>query len=331
MMNVRLTTMMSTLALAACAAGQEPELQQSWQQRAALPEARTEVSVTTDGRLIYLAGGFGEPTGGQVTAPRALYVYDAAGDAWSAAGSIPEGVNHAGLVHLNGKLYLIGGFRETSFAPTGAVRIFDIAARTWSDGTPLPTPRGALTTVVVNGRIHAIGGNAVASALDHRDHGIGVDGSSVGTHEVYDPATSTWTRRAPLPTPRNHLGAAVANGRIHVVGGRVGSNLTMTTHEVYDPATDTWTTAAAVPTGRSGIAVVGHQGHIYVFGGETNGKTFDEAERFDTRTGAWAALPRMPTPRHGLGAATVGNAIYVISGGPSPGFAFSGLNEVLKP
>jgi hypothetical protein len=324
------------LALAGCTGtAQEPALPQAWQQRAPLPEGRTEVSVAADGRLIYLAGGFGPGSGGQAAAPRTLFVYDPAADRWSSPGSIPEGVNHAGLVHLNGKLYLIGGFREHTFTPTGVVRIYDVASGTWTERAPLPTPRGALTTVVLSGRIHAIGGNAAnASSLDHRDHGVGTDASSVGTHEVYDPASNTWSRRAPLPTPRNHLGAAVVNGRIHVVAGRVGGNFTMTTHEVYDASSDDWTSAAAVPTGRSGIAVVEHQGYVYVFGGETGGqvsKTFDEAERFDPRTNTWESLPPMPTARHGLGAAAVGNAIFVISGGPRPGLAFSGANEMLTP
>jgi N-acetylneuraminic acid mutarotase len=136
-----------------------------------------------------------------------------------------------------------------------------------------------------------------------------------------------------MPTARNHLGAAVVNGKIHAVGGRVGGNFTMTEHEVYDVATNAWTSAPPVPTGRSGIAVVELAGKIYVFGGEVGGaggKTFDEAEQFDP-AGRWESLPRMPTARHGLGAAGVSGAIYVISGGPAPGFAFSGANERLVP
>lgn len=308
---------------------------QEWQSRAAMPDLRTEVSVTTDGRLIYVAGGFA-PAGGQdATAPRQMFAYDPDADAWTTTDSIPEGVNHAGLVHLDGKLYVVGGFRENTFTPTGAVHIHDPESGAWTQGASMPTPRGALAVVVLDGKIHAIGGNAAdATSLDHEQHGVGDDASSVGTHEVYDPASDTWTQRTPMPTPRNHLGAAVANGRIHVVGGRVGGDFTMTAHEVYDPATDVWTSAPALPTGRSGIAVVEHQGLVYVFGGETMGavqKTFDEAERFDPGTDAWEAMPAMPTARHGLGAAVVGPSIYVISGGPQPGFAFSGANEVLTP
>ena len=130
---------------------------------------------------------------------------------------------------------------------------------------------------------------------------------------------------------RNHHGAAVAGGRIYVPGGRVGGDMTMTAHEVYDPATNSWSNAAALPTGRSGIAVLTHEERVYVFGGEMSARTFDDAERFDPRTNRWESLDEMPTARHGLGAASVGRSIYVISGGPQPGFAFSGANERLTP
>lgn len=317
------------------ASGEPEETTAAWETRAPLPEVRTEVSVATDGSRIWLAGGFGPAEGQGASAPRGLWLYDPAADAWSPPGEIPEGVNHAGFVHHDGRLYLVGGFREATFDPVGHVRIYDPATNAWSQGAPIPTPRGALAVVVVGGRIHAIGGNAAdAGSLDHEQHGVGDDDSSVGTHEVYDPATDTWSQLAPLPTPRNHLGAGVLDGRIHVVGGRVGGDFRFTTHEVYDPATDSWTSAAPLPTGRSGIAVVATDGFLYVFGGETFGevsKTFDEAERFDPQTGSWESLPPMPTARHGLGAAAVDGRIHVLSGGPSPGFAFSGVHEVWVP
>jgi N-acetylneuraminic acid mutarotase len=306
---------------------------EEWHVRAPLPDERTEVSVTTDGRNVYVIGGFAEAAAQRATAPRGMHVYDPAADSWTTPDSIPEGVNHAGFVHHDGRLYIVGGFRENTFDPIGNVRIYDSASGRWSEGAPMPTPRGALAVVVLDGRIHAIGGNATAAdALTEHEHHVGEDDSSVGTHETYDPATGTWTRLAPMPTARNHHGAAVLEGRIHVVAGRVGRNFEMTTHEVYDPATGTWTTASPVPTGRSGIAVVARAGRLYIFGGETftgRARTFDDAERFDPATGTWQALPPMPTARHGLGAAVVADAIHVVAGGPGPGFAFSGTHEVL--
>jgi N-acetylneuraminic acid mutarotase len=270
-----------------------------------------------------------------MAAPRAMYAYDPASDRWSQPTMLPEGVNHTALVHVAGKLYVVGGFRGSTRQPTGALHIYDLATQQWSAGAPMPTPRGALAVAVLNGKIHAIGGNADnAPALATHDHRVARDASSVGTHEAYDPATNTWERRAPMPTARNHHAAAAVDGRIHVVGGRMGGDFTMTTHEVYDPARDAWTDGPPLPTGRSGIAAVTLEGRLYAFGGEVFGtahKTFDEAERYDPRANRWEAMPRMPTARHGLGAAALGGAIHVLSGGPQPGGSFSTAHEVFSP
>lgn len=306
---------------ASAASDEVPQASGEWTQRAPLPEERTEVSAATDGERIYLLGGFMREGDDRTSAPRTVYAYDPAEDEWSDVTELPEGVNHAGLVALDGRLYLVGGYRENTFEPTDALRILDPQTGEWQDGAPLPTARGALAVAVVDGRIHAIGGTVAGR-------------ESVGTHEVYDPADDSWATLAPMPTPRNHHGAAVVGGRIHVPAGRVGDEFRLTVHEVYDPETDSWSEAAPLPTGRSGVAVVALDGRVYVFGGETFGderRTFDEAERYDPAADRWEALPPMPTARHGLGGAAVGDSVYVIAGGPEPGFAFSAVNERLTP
>lgn len=303
-----------------------------WTTHAPLPQRRTEVSVTTDGERIYLAGGFGPPEGQErARAPRTLWAYHPAEDSWAAIGTIPEGVHHAAFVHHQGRLYLLGGFRETTFEPVANVRIYDIATGEWSEGAPMPTPRGAAGYALLDGRIHVIGGNVASPEVVAGMEGVRItEDRSVNVHEAYDPAADRWTRLAPMPTPRNHLGAAALNRRIHAVVGRADGNFTMTTHEIYDPVSDSWSAGPPVPTGRSGVAVVAHEGYVYVFGGETFGddaRTFADAERFDPRANGWEILPPMPTARHGLGAAAYGTAIYVIAGGPQPGFSFGAVNE----
>jgi N-acetylneuraminic acid mutarotase len=298
-----------------------PRVEGEWTQRAPLPDERTEVSVTTDGRHIYLAGGFVQSGARQADAPRTVYAYDPEADAWSHITDLPEGVNHAGLVHLDGRLYVVGGYRENTFEPVDTLRIFALETRQWSEGAPLPTPRGAHAATVLDGRIHAIGG---------RTHGR----MDVGAHEAYDPGTDRWASLAPLPTPRNHHAAAAVDGMIVVPAGRDDASFELTVNEIYDPQADAWRSGAPVPTGRSGVAVAVLDGRVYLFGGETfrpERRTFDEAERYDPRADAWEALPPMPTARHGLGAAAVDGAIYVISGGPEAGFAFSDRNERLVP
>jgi N-acetylneuraminic acid mutarotase len=311
------------------------QVEARWTTQTPLPQRRTEVSVTTDGERIFVAGGFGPPEGQErASAPRSLWAYNPTDDNWSSIGTIPEGVHHAAFAQVGGRLYILGGFRETSFDPVPNVRIYDLATAQWSEGAPMPTPRGAAGFAVLDGRIHVIGGNVASpeEAHDHEGGRVTAD-RSVNVHEAYDPVTDTWTRLAPMPTPRNHLGAATLNRRIHAVVGRADGNFTMTTHEIYNPETDSWTSGPPVPTGRSGVAVVAHQGHLYVFGGETfgdNPRTFRDAERFDPEANRWETLPAMPTARHGLGAAPYGAWIYVISGGPQPGFSFGDVNERLE-
>ena len=92
---------------------------------------------------------------------------------------------------------------------------------------------------------------------------------------MYDPATDAWSELAPLPTAREHRGAAVVNGRIYVPGGRFETFENNTgVHEAYDPTTDEWQTLASLPTARSGTATAALDGRVLVFGGEESAGTF---------------------------------------------------------
>ncbi len=97
---------------------------------------------------------------------------------------------------------------------------------------------------------------------------------------MYDPASNTWSARAPIPTPRDHLAAAEEGGRLYVVGGRIDGSYArnLSANEVYDPAADRWETLEPLPTARSGIAAAVLDGRVFVFGGEATSGTFDEVE-----------------------------------------------------
>jgi Kelch motif len=65
-----------------------------------------------------------------------------------------------------------------------------------------------LAAAVIDGRLYAIGGR--------------IDGNysrNLSTNESYDPATDRWEQRAPMPTARSGIAAAVLHGRIFVFGG----------------------------------------------------------------------------------------------------------------
>ena len=85
--------------------------------------------------------------------------------------------------------------------------------------------------------------------------GAGGPDGDVGTTEEYDPATDTWRTRSPMPTPRDHIAISAMDGKIYVIGGRLGTfTRNVGDNEEYDPMTDNWAKKARLPTPRSGIS-----------------------------------------------------------------------------
>jgi N-acetylneuraminic acid mutarotase len=237
--------------------------------------------------------------------------------------------HHVALVELNGKIYAFGGFVPPASGPPAWVPIdnaweYDTAADSWKALAPMPTKRGSPVAAAVNGKIYVIGGAsthpgssepAVHPARPHR---------SVATVEEYDPATNTWRARSPMPTARNHAAIGAVNGKIYVLGGRVGAAFVGVSSptdlvEEYDPATDQWgAIRARMPTPRSAVAWGVHNGRIYVAGGEFQNDQFMAAfralEAYEPAKNSWTVLPRMPVPRHGLAGGVIGNRLHLVSG-----------------
>src|SRR5262249_58006675 len=94
--------------------------------------------------------------------------------------------------------------------------------KSWSKGPDLPTARGALTATAHENKIYAIGGakNPTYSTPELRPT---VPVENMATNEVLDIAGGTWSAAAPMLTARNHHGASLIEGKIYVVGGRIGS------------------------------------------------------------------------------------------------------------
>jgi hypothetical protein len=135
----------------------------------------------------------------------------------------------------------------------------------------------------------------------------------------YTPAGSMlsgdlWSFVAPLPTPRYHLAAASANGRIYAIGGRDNNNVILNTLDVYDPSTNSWSIAAPMPTARQDLAAASLNGKIYVMGGQDAGGRLGTVEVYDPSTNSWSTAASLPTPRFGLAAAIVNGQVYAIGG-----------------
>lgn len=314
------------ITLSAFAQSTQPEPDRGvWHTAAPAPTKRTEVAAVTLRDKIYVVGGFEQPSLSNLmnlSITASVEAYDPAVDRWTTKAPMPVGLHHVGIGTTGGRLYVIGGYRQSGLSvwnPVATVYAYDPATDSWDERAPMPTARGALSVTEHEGKLYAIGGydgNANSAAV-----------------EVYDPESNTWDSRAPVPTARDHLATAAVSGKVYAIGGRLlgdyRRNLSVT--EMYDPVGDRWTRVADLPTARSGITAAEVGGRVYVFGGEGEKGTFRENEAYDPAHDAWQTMAPMPTGRHGLGSAVVRGLIHIISGGPTPGGSFSNLNEVFTP
>ena len=145
---------------------------------------------------------------------------------------------------------------------------------------------------------------------------------TVNTVFAYDPATNSWSTKAPMPTKRQSAASGVIAGKLYVAGGvklpdsgfifDVLANL-----EAYDPVSNSWTTLAPMPTARSAAGAGVVNGILYVIGGAIDSSTIVSVatvEAYDPATNTWSTRAPMPAPRHQVGVAVVGDILYAIGG-----------------
>jgi N-acetylneuraminic acid mutarotase len=282
----------------------------AWQRLADIPTPRSEVGAAAIDNTVVVIGGFG----GSSVVER----YDPSARSWRREPDLPVAVDHPMAAAIaagpRAGVYVTGGY---SNGPPIA-RTFYLArnATAWREVAPMPEPRGAAAIVAIGERLYVVGG---ANAL----------GLAVTTLE-YDAAADRWSSKAVIPTRRDHLAAAVLDGRACAVGGReLSAARNLPAFECYDPQRDAWERMPAAPTARGGVgaAVVGTR--LLFIGGERPEGTFKEVEIFDSATRAWTKGPDLPTPRHGIGVVAVGDTVYVMSGGPTPGGSQTPVCEAL--
>ena len=193
-----------------------------WVPREPMPTARGSVAVAAwDGR-IYAMGG------SPAARERDFAVYDPAMDAWTPLPDLITPRNHLAAGVIGGLIYAVGG-RIGSIAPslnTGALEVFDPSMGQWTALPPMPTARSGIAAAVLDGQLVVFGGEG----NDERPDGMFEE------VEAYDPVSGLWTPRAPMPTPRHGIGAAVLGDEIFIPGGGPVEGFGVTgVHEVYLP------------------------------------------------------------------------------------------------
>lgn len=297
-----------------------------WVKLAPFPEPAEEVLGASAGGKLYVFAGIAPGW-----KPKALvYEYDPAADKWTRKKPMALASHHVAITELHGKIYAFGGFVLPASGPAAWQPIdnafeYDPVTDNWKALAPMPTKRGAAGAAAVGDKLYVIGGasmlpgskdSAIHPARAHR---------SLTTVEEYDPATNTWRERSMMPTPRNHLAIGAVDGKIYVLGGRIGAAFIsgggnrLDLVEEYDVAADSWNSVRArMPTARSAVAFGVHGGRVYVAGGEHQdynlSTAFRALEGFDAARKQWFVMPPMPLQRHGLAGAVLGNRMHLISG-----------------
>lgn len=173
----------------------------------------------------------------------------------------------------------------------------------WNTKAPFAPPgRFGAGAAEIGGKVYVAGGTEIGAPPSNR-------------LDVFDPATNSWTAKAPMNVARYMVGVAAANGRLYVAGGLDSSNTASNLLEEYTPQTNTWRTLPVMPeAGHENLAAA--NGKLYTAGGYRNGDLPTLLE-FDTATEAWTQRASMPLGARSsvaLAAASDGS-IYAIGGG----------------
>jgi glucose/arabinose dehydrogenase len=233
-----------------------------WTTTASLPGPAVEnpTVVALNDRL-YAFGGSTAPFSGAVSNAA---VFDPASGAWTALAPMPTPRGGATAQAIGNKLYVAGGMGGNGQS-LNTVEVYDTQTNQWTTAAPMTTRRDNPGSAVFNGRLYIFGGrtrNADGSVID----------AALASVEMFDPATNTWSARAPMPSGRRTMVVGSIAGRAQVMGGEVPTgNGVSSANEEYDPATDSWTVLTAMQTPRHGAAAGTIAGFVYVAGGGTIG------------------------------------------------------------
>lgn len=223
----------------------DPE-ENRWISLAPMPEKLTHAGQATDGKVIYLAGGFvGDHPGGS---SNRLWRYHIARNEWGEGPPLPAPRGGGALVILNQRLHFFGG---TVRRPGGKYEqdhedhwILDLAdpAAGWKTAAPLPNPRNHMGGCALDGKIYSVGGQHLGDE----------EAGNQSSFQVYDPGQDNWSELAPLPVSRGHVTANVVTfeGRILVISGVTNGRIQMDRVEEFDPATGKWSALAPLPEAR---------------------------------------------------------------------------------
>jgi N-acetylneuraminic acid mutarotase len=174
-----------------------------WFQGTNMPEPRFDCAATTDGTVIWVAGGYQGFSA--VDDSHTGWRYDPNTNSWPEAHNIPAQMGRSRAVLLpNGDLHLLsGGFDGNTHMIINFLHYVDSRPQ---------IPFGVTDPAVVTDgvRIYVAGGGGPAPR-------------AAGRTQIFNTVSRTWSLGPPMPSGVDNTSGVIANGTLYVMGGYDGS------------------------------------------------------------------------------------------------------------
>ncbi|KAL3872336.1 hypothetical protein ACJMK2_040267 [Sinanodonta woodiana] len=132
--------------------------------------------------------------------------YQVRTDYWRAI----KDIAHFGVVVLDNKLYIIGGYDTVKCKHLKRLLRYDPRERLWTELSPMPKSKAKFGCSALDGKIYVCGGERS-------------DGRASSSVEMFDPESNEWRSAGTLPAPRLNNTCAVYKREMYCAGGDYGT------------------------------------------------------------------------------------------------------------
>ena len=233
-----------------------------------------------DGRVLVMGGGPSD-TPDEWSAE----IYDPAAGTWSLTSPMNAAYGASSVLLADGRVLVTGGSAYAwCGSPQKSVQLYDPATGNWTSSGEMTDGRRDHTSILLpDGRVLVFGGYDPENW--HCDE---MGPSAIGSAELYDPLTETWTVTGAMGEERAESKAVLLpDGRVLAVGGEAGWFGEVGSTELYDPADGLWRDAGNMAAERAGhTATLLPDGRVLVIGGYSSfqhddGYSFRSVELYD--------------------------------------------------
>lgn len=287
---------------------------------APLAKGRTHHTATLleDGRVLVVGGETGSGT------PLAeVELFDPTTEAWTKLAPLPEGrSNHTATRLADGRVLIVGGGLNSAIGiPSGegvlaSALLFDPATSAFTAVGSMTDPRaGHLATLLADGRVLVAGGATDEVGTPCTQIPNCATGKALASAEVFDPATSTFTKVGDMTTPRlASFITTLASGTALVAGGADDTD-SVTNVDLFDATANTFAATAPLLHDRLYLSgsTLGSGRVLVVAGKNANVSPLKSTELYDPTAETWTAGPNVDGVRTAAAVVTLqsGNAISI--------------------